>query len=272
MSTSDSVFAGSVPEIYDSHMVPLIFQPYADDLARRVAALRPRDLLETAAGTGVVTRAMARALGPDARLTITDLNQPMLDRNRSRLADDPRLTWRQADALALPFADRSFDVVVCQFGAMFFPDRVKGFAEALRVLRPGGRFLFNVWDRIEANVFSDIVVRSVAELFPADPPRFLARTPHGYHDTNLVRSDVERAGFTAVSLQTLPAVSRAPSARDAAFALYCGTPMRAEIEERGAGRLDEAVERAAAVIAARFGNGPVEAPIQAHVIEAVRPA
>src|SRR3954453_1622626 len=152
MAPSDKLFAGSIPEIYDRFMVPLIFEPYARDLAGRLSRVEAQDVLETAAGTGVLTRAMAAKLPAQARIVATDLNQPMLDHAASRLHDG-RIAWRQAGGLALPFQDQAFDIVTCQFGVMFFPDKVQGYKEARRVSRPGGRFLFNVWDRISENVF-----------------------------------------------------------------------------------------------------------------------
>ena len=184
MLETDKVFAGSIPENYDRYMVPLIFEAFAADLVRRAASLSPSAVLETAAGTGVVTRALAPKLAPGARYVATDLNQPMLDYAASRQGLDSPVVWRQADALALPFEDAAFDVVCCQFGAMFFPDRSAAYREARRVLKPGGHLLFNVWDRIEENVFADDVTNALARIFPNDPPRFLARTPHGYHDTH----------------------------------------------------------------------------------------
>ncbi len=218
MLETDKMFSGSIPENYDRHMVPLIFAPYAADVARRVAALSPGAVLEVAAGSGVVTRALAPQLARDASYTVTDLNQPMLDYAASRQPPDPRITWRQADALALPFEDATFDVVCCQFGAMFFPDRVRGYREAKRVLKRGGHYIFRVWDRIEENVFADDVTNALARIFPNDPPRFLARTPHGYHDVALIRRDVEEAGFSRVAIETIAEHSPASSARVPAVA------------------------------------------------------
>ncbi len=268
MTNSDKVFAGSIPKFYDTLMVPLIFETYATDLAELVAAFAPGAVLETAAGSGVVARLLAPKLKPDARYVVTDLNQPMLDYAASRQGADNRLTWRQADALALPFDDAAFDVVCCQFGAMFFPDRVAGYAEARRVLKAGGRFVFSVWDRIEENAFADDVTNAVATLFPNDPPRFLARTPHGYHDVALIRDDLRRAGFSNIMIETREKLSRAPSARDAATAYCHGTPLRNEIETRDASQLALATDRAEQAIAARHGAGPVAGKIQAHVIVA----
>ena len=268
MAESDQVFAGSIPNFYDTLMVPLIFEDYASDLAELVAAFSPSSVLETAAGSGVVTRALAPKLRADARYVVTDLNQPMLDYAAARQGADGRIEWRQADALDLPFPDASFDVVFCQFGAMFFPDRIAGYAEARRLLRPGGRFVFNAWDRIEENAFADEVTNAVASVFPHDPPRFLARTPHGYHDIALIRGDLSRAGFTDVEIETREHVSRAPSARAAATAYCQGTPLRNEIESRDPSLLQLATDRATEAIASRHGEGPVAGKIQAHVIVA----
>jgi SAM-dependent methyltransferase len=199
---------------------------------------------------------------------VTDLNQPMLDYAVSRHGTDARIEWRQADALDLPFDDASFDVVCCQFGAMFFSDRIAAYAEARRVLRPGGRFVLSVWDRVEENAFADDVTSALATVFPSDPPQFLARTPHGYHDVALIRGDLSRAGFSAIRIETREDVSRAPSARAAAVAYCQGTPLRNEIEARGDGSLELATDSATAAIATRHGEGPVAGKIQAHVIVA----
>src|SRR5262249_33985131 len=268
MDPTDRVFTGSIPQIYERLLVPMIFAPYARDLAARVAQARPRRLLETAAGTVVVTRAPAAQLPADVGMTATDLNEPMLAQARISLPD-PRIEWRQADALALPFEDASFDVVACQFGVMFFPDRVNGYAEARRVLTPGGRLFFNVWDRIEDNEFSDIVSQALAESFPSNPPRFLARTPHGYHDPDLIRTDLERAGFTEIAIEAVDQVRRAPSPRQPAVAFCQGTPMRNEIEARGAPGLVAATDRAEQALARRFGSGAIEGRIRALVVSAV---
>jgi ubiquinone/menaquinone biosynthesis C-methylase UbiE len=268
MVASDKLFAGSIPEIYDRFLVPLIFEPYARDLAGRLAKTTPRDVLETAAGTGVLTRAMASMLPADARIVATDLNQPMLDRAAARQSGDGRIKWKQADALALPFADQSFDAVACQFGAMFFPDKVLAYKEARRLLRPKGRFLFNVWGPISDNEFADTVTESLAVLFPHDPPRFMARTPHGYHDVERIRQELDAAGFTAVSIDTVDHQSKAPSPREPAIAYCQGTPLRTEIEARDASGLETATQQATEALARRFGTGAIEGRIQALVISA----
>lgn len=268
MTESDKVFAGSIPKFYDTLMVPLIFEAYAANMAELVAAFFPGAVLETAAGSGAVTRALAPKLEPDAHYVVTDLNQPMLDYAASRQESDNRIEWRRADALDLPFDDASFDVVCCQFGAMFFPDRVAGYTEARRVLRSGGRFVFNVWDRIEENAFADDVTNAVAAVFPHDPPRFLARTPHGYHDVALIREELRRAGFADIRIETRAEVSRARSAHDVATAYCQGTPLRNEIEARDASLLQLATDRATQAIASRHGEGWVAGKIQAHVIVA----
>ncbi len=266
MLESDRVFAGSIPENYDRYMVPLIFEPFAADFAQRAAALLPAAVLEIAAGTGVVTRALAPELSSGASYTVTDLNQPMLDYAASRQGPDSRITWRQADALALPFENAAFDLVCCQFGAMFFPDRSLAYREARRVLKPGGHFLFSVWDRIEENIFADDVTNALARFFPNDPPRFLARTPHGYHDTALIRGELEESGFSHVAIETRAAQSRASSPRLPAVAYCQGTLLRNEIEARDSGSLEAATAFAATAIANRHGSGKVSAKIQAHIV------
>ena len=268
MATTDKLFAGSIPELYERLLVPLIFEPYARDLAARVAEAAPRAVLETAAGTGVATRAMAARLPAATRIVATDLNQPMLDQAAKRLAGDARIAWKQADALALPFADASFDVLACQFGAMFFPDKVAGYKEARRVLRPGGRLIFNVWDKISENEFADVITAALAEIFPRDPPRFMARTPHGYHDGEQIRRELTTAGFAGIAVEAVDGTSRAASPRDAAVAYCEGTPLRNEIEARDPAGLERATAHATAALARRFGNGPIEGRIRAFVISA----
>lgn len=268
MSQSDKVFSGSIPEIYDTMLVPLIFEGFAQEMAERVAALSPAAVLETAAGSGAVTRALAPKLASNASYTVTDLNQPMLDFAKRRQGADARIAWQQADALALPFPDGTFDVVCCQFGAMFFPDRVIGYREARRVLKSDGHFLFTVWDRIEENVFANDVTQALAEMFPGNPPRFLARTPHGHHDTSVIRAELAAAGFRDVTIETCAGESRAPSPRHPAVAYCQGTPLRSEIEARGADQLDAATDHAASAIAKRHGTGEVAAKIQAIFVSA----
>lgn len=268
MLETDKVFGGSIPENYDRYMVPLIFEPYAADLARRAAALSPSAILEVAAGTGVVTRALAPKLAPGASYIATDLNQPMLDYAASRQPPDGRIKWCKADALALPFENAAFDLVCCQFGAMFFPDRPSAYREARRVLRPGGYFLFNVWDRIEENVFANDVTDALAQIFPNDPPRFMARTPHGYHDTALIFRELKDAGFSDVMIETRAEHSRASSPRIAAVAYCQGTPLRKEIEDRDVGKLESVTNYVASVLEDKFGPGEFAAKIQAHVIVA----
>jgi len=194
-SDSDKVFAGSIPKFYETHLVPLIFEPYAADLALRLASRSLHRVLEIAAGTGVVTRHLASVLPESVSIVATDLNQPMLDLG-SEIGTKRPVEWRQADAMQLPFSDGMFDAVVCQFGVMFFPEKSKAFSEARRVLRPGGVFVFNVWDRIEENEFADTVTTALESVFPKNRPRFLARTPYGYYDRPTIEQDLASAGFT----------------------------------------------------------------------------
>ena len=268
--SADRLFAGSIPELYDTYLVPLIFAPYAGDLVSLVSTRPVSRVLELAAGTGVVTRALASGLPDSVSIVATDLNQAMLDR-AAAVGTSRRVDWRQADAMQLPFPDGAFDAVVCQFGVMFFPDKAKAFAEARRVLAPGGVFVFNAWDRIADNEFTDVVTTALASVFPADPPRFMARVPHGYHDRQDIARDVARAGFTATPhITTVAKRSRAASPRIPALAICQGTPLRNEIEARDAARLAEATDVAAEAMAARFGRGAVDGKMQAHVVTVAR--
>jgi SAM-dependent methyltransferase len=246
--------------------VPLIFEPYAADLALRVLQHQPIRVLEIAAGTGVVTRQLVRTLPPEIPIVATDLNQPMLD-HAAAVGTSRPVEWHQADAMQLPFPDEMFDVVVCQFGVMFFPDKAKAFSEARRVLRPGGRWIFNVWDRIEENEFADVVTRALETVFPDDPPRFMARIPHGYHDLSMIAQDLKRGGFSKPpEFVTVPARSRADSPRVPAIAYCQGTPLRSEIETRDPLRLAEATDRAENALAIQCGPSAVDGKIQAHII------
>lgn len=265
MAGSDSVFTGSIPALYDRYLGSLLFEPYAEDLVARVARIAPNRVLETAAGTGIVTRQLIQALPESTQIVATDLNRPMIDFAATRRGA-ARAIWRQADAGALPFEDAAFDTIVCQFGVMFFPDKSAAFREARRALKPGGHFIFSVWDRLDQNELSQIVSDAVAALFPDDPPRFLARTPYTYHDIKVIRGDLAAAGFSSVDAETVQRRSRAPSARDAVIGLCQGSPMRNEIEARDPNGLDAATDAAAIAVAARFGHGPIDAQMQAHVI------
>jgi SAM-dependent methyltransferase len=263
---TDKVFAGSMAKVYNAYLVPLIFEPYAVDLVNRIASRRLAHVLEIAAGTGAVTRRLVSVLPESVCIVATDLNQAMLDQ-ACEVGTTRPVQWRQADATQLPFEDSMFDAVVCQFGAMFFPDKSKAYSEARRVLRPGGVFVFNVWDRIEENEFADTVAQALETIFPDDPPRFMARTPHGYHDIATIERDLRHGGFLAPPLiSTVAARSRAANPRIPAVAYCQGTPLRGEIEAREKSRLDDATDIAAQAVARRFGPGPVDGKIQAHVV------
>jgi SAM-dependent methyltransferase len=213
-----------------------------------------------------VTRALASELSESVSIIATDLNQPMLDQ-ASVVGTKRPVEWHQADAMNLPFRDEEFDAVVCQFGVMFFPDKCKAFSEARRVLKPGGIFIFNVWDRIAENEFADTVTNALKSIFPEDPPRFLARTPHGYYDRTTIKQDLTSGGFKkSAQMLMVTACSRAKSPRVPAIAYCQATPLRNEIELRDASGLGKATDVAANAIAERFGLQVVEGKIQAHVV------
>lgn len=239
MPTADTVFAGSVPRQYDRCLGPLLFEPYADEVARRARALEPGRILETAAGTGIVTKALAQAL-PDSEIVATDLNPDMLAVARERL-DSGKVRLEPADAQNLPFGEGTFDLVVSQFGVMFYPDKAKGNSEARRVLRDGGTYMAVIWDSLDRNPVSQAIDGAMREAFPDNPPRFVERAPFGYSDRAQIERDMRAGGFTEVEIEAVELTSRV-SARDAALGMCAGSPMTAEIAERGEGALDRAVQ------------------------------
>ena len=251
-----------MPQAYDRWLAPAVFRPFAVDLARRAAALAPRRLLEIAAGTGVLTRELVTAL-PAARVTATDLNAAMVEFGSAQV---PRAAWRQADALRLPFDDQQFDLIACQFGVMFFPDRPAALREMRRVLAPEGRLLFSTWGAVETHGFAAALVAALGRVFPDDPPAFLVAVPHAYCDLDQVAADLAAGGLERVSATTVTLEGRAASAADVAAGFCTGTPLRAAIEARG--DLAACAVLAAAQMTARLGPGPVTATMTAYVIEA----
>lgn len=261
-------FTGSVPQNYDHLMVPMLFRPYAEELARRARAFAPRRIVETAAGTGALTEALTAAL-PDSEIVATDLNQPMLEVAAARL-HSPQIAFVAADAQQLPLPSGQFDLVVCQFGAMFFPDRVKAHGEARRLLKPGGHYLLAIWDRIERNPLTEAAQQALITCFPKDPPLFMREGPFGYHDKQTIELDLHNAGFPSVEIETVELRSRSASASDAAAALFHGSPMGVEVEEREAGS-GECVVLAVEEALRRFEDPDgIDAPMAAHIITATK--
>ena len=268
MASTDTAFAGSIPARYDRHLRSALFAPYAEEVAERVRAFIPGHVLETAAGTGVVTEALHHAL-PDAQIVATDLNPAMLEVAAQRVRSE-KVIFEPADAQELRFADGTFDLVVCQFGVMFYPDKVRGNAEARRVLRIGGRYLLVIWDSPDRNPASRAVGEAVAALFPDDPPRFIERTPFGYSDVARIEHDLLAAGFTDIELENVEKRSRARSGRDFAQGMCLGSPLRSEIEARDPAMLDRAVEAAAAALAPWESVDGFDAPMSAHIVVATK--
>ena len=268
MKDQELRFTGSVPEKYDQLMVPLVFRPYAEELARRARDFQPQLILETAAGTGAVTEVLHESL-PEAEIVATDLNQPMLDVAAERVRSD-RVRFVEADAQELPFEDGSFDLVVCQFGAMFFPDRVRGHSEARRVLKAGGHYLLAIWDSIERNELSNASQQALIDYFPDDPPLFMREGPFSYADPLRIEQDLHDAGFETVDIETIELRSNSASAHDAAMALCYGTPMGVEVEDREPGCLDRVFEKVKDALRPFEGDGGIESPMAAHIVTATR--
>ena len=265
MTATDTAFTGSIAALYDQLMVPLKFIPWAEDMANRIAALAPATILETAAGSGVVTEQIARVL-PNAQITATDLNPGMLE-IAARRPGLERVTFQPADAQALPFSDSSFDLVACQFGVMFYPDRIAAAREVRRVLRPGGTYIFSVWNSLDQNPVSRLLSNALAEEFPDNPPSFYARIPFSYYDTGRIDADLSAAGFTNIAIDTLEYRHGPLTAREAAEGMCRGSPLAAEIATHGGGALDRAVEASTRALQSVCGaDGRINAVMSAHMV------
>lgn len=264
---TQDAFSGSVPEFYDRHLVPALFDPYAADLVARITR-RDGRVLEIACGTGAVTRRL-RAELPGATIVATDLSPAMLAHAASAVDG---VTWQTADAQALPFDDAAFDAVICQFGVMFLPDKVRGFREARRVLAPGGQLLVNVWDSLAANPYAAEMAAALGRLFPGDPPKFVAMV-HGYCDRARIAADLAAAGWSEVAseiaIESVGLRGQAPSAREFATGFACGSPIRQLLAERGAEPAAFVAELAPR-LAALAGDAPFCPELGAIVISAIR--
>ena len=254
-------FVGSIPEHYDQGLGPHIFEGYADDLASRVAELNPRSVLELAAGTGIVSRKLRDHLGNDCELVASDLNEPMLDVAKSKFEAGDSVRFEQIDAMAIPYADSTFDVLTCQFGVMFFPDKARSYQEAQRVLKPGGSYLFNVWGSWESNPFARVVHETVEQFFPDSPPGFY-RVPFGYHDAEEIRGSLREAGFSGVTAVHVPLTSTIRSAEGFSRGLIFGNPIYDEVVERG-GDPEAICAAVCEAIGTHLGS---EMPLQALVV------
>ena len=270
MPTNNAAFTGLVPENYDRYLGPVLFQPYAKDLVARLNLPENAAVLELACGTGIVTRCLRERFQANARIVATDLNDAMLNYAKGKFENSEAIEWKQADATQLSCADQSFDAVVCQFGIMFFPDKDKAVRETFRVLKPGGTFLFNVWDVIEHNDLAHIAHSIISEFFEDNPPDFY-EIPFSFHSRETIKSLLNTAGFSKVEVSLLPLDSISASARDAARGLVHGNPVIAAIKERDESRVPEIEASIAATVTAKYGAAPVRARMQALVCAAVRP-
>lgn len=264
---SNVVFAGSIPENYDRYLGPAFFEPFADDMARRASLEHPKTILEIACGTGIVTRRLRDSL-PASRIVATDLNPGMFEFAQRKFRASDKIEWQQADAVALPFPDRSFDLIVCQFGFMFVPDKPAAMRECFRVLNSGGVLLFNTWDKIDNNPAARMTHETIGSFFDNDPPSFY-ELPFGFHDETLIRDLLATAGFKLIESSLMKLPCRSSSAAEFAIGLVRGNPVSTAIQERGM-NMQMIQDTVAQKIGERFGAEPVEATMQAFVWRAVR--
>jgi len=270
MTSDASKFTGSIPENYDRGLGPHIFVDFADEIARRAASFMPRRVLEIAAGTGIVTRKLRDKLAPDCALVATDLNPPMLEIAKAKINPGERVDFAQANAMELPFGDGDFDLAVCQFGVMFFPDKDKSFREVQRVLKPGGHYLFNVWDTFEHNGYARIAHETAGEFFKGDKPAFYL-TPTGYAKLDPIKTSLQVAGFAEIKFEVLQLKKQVPHARLFAEGLVLGNPIVAEIQERASAPPQVIVEALEVALHREYGPDPMTVPLQAILVQATRP-
>ena len=269
MPDKNAAFVGSVPENYDRYLGPMLFEPYARDMATRLPQRDDISVLETACGTGIVTAALRRHLPAGAKLCATDLNEAMLDFAKGK-RDAAGIDWQVADMTALPFPDQSFDFVVSQFGVMFLPDKGAGMREAFRVLKPGGKFIFNVWDSLANNDQSRIAHETIVAETEPDPVRFLEAAPFGSYDVEEMRGFVEGAGFREVGVTPVEFECISPSAKDAATGLVQGTPVFVALKDRDPALIPKVTEAVAKALAPVYGEKPCRGRMRAFVWEAAR--
>ena len=269
--SNDRSYIGTIPEHYDRGLVPMIFVDYAADIAHRAAAGSPARVLEIAAGTGVVTRQLRDLLPAEAHLTATDLNPPMLEIARAKFRPEEQVDFRPADATALPFPDSSFDAVVCQFGVMFFPDKDKSYREVHRVLAPGGRYLFSVWDSHAYNKFGRIQHEVPGSFFPADPPQFY-KVPFSYYQIDPIKEALIEAGFSGIDIAVLTLVKEIQDATLFARGMIYGSPIIDQIRTRGGVDPDRIVDAVAQALRKEFGANPGQMTLQAIIFSASRRA
>ena len=267
MQDKHAQFSGSIPEAYDRYLGPMFFQPYAEDLAARLEVEKHGSILELACGTGILTRVLRSRLPSKAKLTATDLNEPMFRNAVNKFREGEAVHWLQADACSLPFGDTIFDAVVCQFGIMFVPDKALAAREARRVLKPGGLFLFNVWDAMEHNELARLTHETIASFFDKDPPAFY-QVPFGYHNQDEMQGVLEQAGVREIQIEIVAKVSAASHAEDAATGLVQGNPVAAAITERDPALLPVITQAVAQAITDRFGKKDIRAPMRAIVVQA----
>jgi ubiquinone/menaquinone biosynthesis C-methylase UbiE len=265
--SNDASFVGSIPQYYDGGLGPVIFVDYAAEMARRAAVLKPKRVLETAAGTGIVTRHLRDMLPADASLTATDLNPPMLEVAKTKFKPGEAVEFKPADAQELPFADASFDVVVCQFGIMFFPDRGKGYQEAFRVLSPGGRYLFSVWDSHRRNPFGRIAHETAGRFFPVDPPQFY-RVPFSCHEIDPVKEALADAGFSDIDVSVVSRTKEIADPSGFARAMVFGNPLLDQIKARGGVDPEDVIAANLDGLKREFGSERMRMPLQAIMFSA----
>lgn len=259
-------YVGAIPAVYDRQLGPILFKPFAVDLAHRLPGYQFGTVLETACGTGILTSQLRRRLRPCVELVGTDFNRPMLDFAKKKLHALQNICWKQADATELPFASASFRAVVCQFGLMFCQNKAAAFSEARRVLIDGGFFGFSVWDGLDTNPFAAIGNAIVCRALGADAPRFFD-VAFGFNDRFRLQELLNERGFEDVRFEPVTRVLQCRSAKMLAHASIIGTPVGLAIKDLGA-ECEPIIDAIAEQLARVGGDAPFCTTMQALVVTA----
>jgi ubiquinone/menaquinone biosynthesis C-methylase UbiE len=259
-------FSGSIPEHYDRVLGPMFFEPYAIEVSQRIDPSSVNTVLEIGSGTGRVTAHLRNVISSATKLIGSDISEDMLAVAKEKLKGLD-IDWRIIDAQDLPFDDDSIDVIVGCFCYMFVPDKHKAFAEAHRVLRPGGMFIFSTWDKLELNGASYTYRKIVKKLFEDSLPESY-NLPFSMNDQNAIKGMLKETGFSKIKVERVDKDSISQTAGEAANGLARGGSIYNEIMMHDPSLVEEIIKELEKELSEKFGTSPMIAPMTAVVCQA----
>lgn len=251
MPETNISFSGNIPENYDKYLGPFLFEPYAQDFVKKISNPEAKNILEIACGTGRVTKHLRKLFPYTVKIIATDINPEMLKVAKKNIEDNS-VQFKIADAQELPFADNTFDLIVCQFGYMFVPDKPKAFAEAYRVLKKGGCLLFNTWDSIENNAVINTVNKIIANFLSDAPPKFF-QVPFSMNNKDELLQLVQGAKFTKINISKVKKEAISHSALEVVKGLITGNPVYNEIIQKDPSAPKMLIEKAEKEVVKTYG-------------------